>query len=71
MDGTRLWARASRIQEEVTFVSRRLRIALGLAGALIVLLSLVLLAYTTWPVEQNTVREQVLFAPTVFAPPSP
>jgi hypothetical protein len=29
-----------------------------------------LLVYTAWPAGLNTVREQVLFAPTVFAPPA-
>ena len=69
IQGTCARSRTSLIQEEVTPVSRRLRIALGLAGVAVVLVSLLLLAYTVWPAGQSTVREQVTLAPTVFAPP--
>jgi len=48
-------------------MTARLRLTLALAGLLLILLSLGLLAYALWPV--GTVLEQFQPAPTLFAPP--
>jgi hypothetical protein len=48
-------------------MSFRLRIALALAGLLVILLSLALLAYVLWPA--GTLLERFQPAPTLFAPP--
>ncbi len=46
---------------------KRLRALLVLVGLLIVLCSLVALAYAFWPVDN--LSEQVPLAPTLFSPP--
>ena len=48
-------------------VSRRRRITFLVVGLMLVILSLVLLAYAAWPAE--VLRAQITLAPTVFAPP--
>jgi hypothetical protein len=48
-------------------MSFRLRLGLALAGLVLVVISLALLAYVLWPVD--TVLEQYQPAPTLFAPP--
>ncbi len=48
-------------------VPRRLRLILLAAGLVLVIFSLVLLAYSAWPA--GVLREQATLAPTLFAPP--
>jgi len=48
-------------------MSSRLRLAIGIFGALILICSILALAYSLWPVE--IVEEQIRLAPTLFAPP--
>ena len=45
----------------------RWRLALALAGLVLVLASLIVLAYVFWPFQ--SIREQFRPAPTLFAPP--
>jgi hypothetical protein len=45
----------------------RWRLALALAGLVLVLSSLAVLAYVFWPLQP--VKEQFRLAPTLFAPP--
>ena len=45
----------------------RWRLALALAGVVLVLCSLAVLAYVIWPIQP--VKEQFRPAPTLFAPP--
>ena len=48
-------------------VSHRIRIALALAGLIVIILSLVALAYAFWPIEPTS--EQFLPDPTLLVPP--
>ena len=48
-------------------MSRRMRIVLAVIGTVLVLLSLVVLAYAVWP--GSTTREQYRLSPTVFVQP--
>ncbi len=50
-------------------MSRRLRIALGLASVAVVLVSLLMLAYAIGPAGQSPAGERATLAPTLFAPP--
>ncbi len=50
-------------------MSRRVRLTLAVIALAVVSLSLVLLAYSFWPLD--SLREQLRLAPTVFAPPMP
>jgi len=48
-------------------MSSHLRLAFGILGMLIMICSILALAYAFWPGE--IVEEQIRLAPTLFAPP--
>jgi hypothetical protein len=49
-------------------MSKRVRLALAVAGVIIAAASLLALAYAWWPLD--TAREQFVPPPTLFAPPA-
>ncbi|HSF83049.1 MAG TPA: hypothetical protein VLA49_17565 [Anaerolineales bacterium] len=48
-------------------ISSRLRLVIGILGLLILVCSILALAYSFWPVE--ILEEQFRLAPTLFSPP--
>lgn len=55
--------------KEGVLVSRRLRVALLVISAMLVLLSALALIYALYPTAGNTVREQMRIAPTALVAP--
>ena len=51
----------------IYMVSSRLRLTFLVVGLVMILISLVFLAYALWPAE--VLQAQATLAPTIFAPP--